>query len=69
MGFYTTRFVTAGNQAEAIEKAMTLVRTEADPLTEPDAPWKIELDELDEVDASMMRDVHGFTFFPDDSTS
>jgi len=68
MGFYTTRFVTADNETEAIEKVMTLVRTDANPLTQPDAPWKIELAGLDEVDASMMRDVHGFTFFPDDST-
>ncbi len=48
---------------------MTLVRAEADRLTEPDAPWEIELDRSEEVDASMMREVYGFTFFPDDSSN
>ena len=69
MGFYTTRFVNADNEAEAAEKAMTLVRAEADPLTTPDASWTIERDALEEVDPSMMREVRGFTFFTDDSTS
>lgn len=39
MGFYTTRFVTADNDAKAVERPISFVRTEADPLTERDAPW------------------------------
>jgi hypothetical protein len=62
IGFFTTRFVMAPDEQSAAQKALTLVRKDADPLTEPHAPWTLTAVSVEQVAETLVQEVRGFTF-------
>jgi len=64
-GFYTSRYVTADDEVAAADRALRLVKADAEPLTLPDAPWTLSVVEIELADESEVRPVRGFSFFPE----
>ena len=66
MGFYTTRYVEAGNEEGAEQAAVEVVREDEHlcslTLNEPDDSPMLYVQEIERVDS--LQSVRGFTFFP-----
>lgn len=69
MGFYTTRFVTAGNEDAARASAIASALREAAHLTQPGHPWRIHVVTIELVESTVERgEGRGFTFFADEES-
>jgi hypothetical protein len=57
----------APDEQSAAQQALALVRKDADPLTESNAPWILTTDSIEPVAEDLVRDVRGFTFYREES--